>query len=82
MANAFLDRRLSGTERRTGWLMAEQGGLKRPYRVRSLSARGCWCTDEFGNVVRHGALVVNKAGSVRVLMVALAKTAPDPRRRG
>ncbi len=30
MAGAFLDGLLSGVERKTGWLMAEQAGLERP----------------------------------------------------
>ncbi|HEU0220955.1 MAG TPA: hypothetical protein VFR34_01940 [Paracoccaceae bacterium] len=33
---AFLDGLLSGIERKTGWLMAEQAGLERPYRMQSL----------------------------------------------
>jgi hypothetical protein len=31
-AAAFLDGLLSGVERKTGWLMAEQAGLERPWR--------------------------------------------------
>jgi hypothetical protein len=33
---AFLDGLLSGIERKTGWLMAEQAGAERPYRMQSL----------------------------------------------
>ena len=33
---AFLDGLLSGVERKTGWLMAEQCGAERPYRMQSL----------------------------------------------
>src|SRR6516164_2951885 len=32
----FLDGLLSGIERKTGWLMAEQAGFERPYRMQSL----------------------------------------------
>ena len=37
-AGAFLDGLLSGVARKTGWLLAEQAGLERPYRMRSR----CW----------------------------------------
>ena len=33
-SGAFLDGLLSGIERKTGWLMAEQAGAERPYRMR------------------------------------------------
>ena len=32
-------RRLSGVARKTGWLLAEQAGLERPYRMQSLLGR-------------------------------------------
>src|SRR3954447_15813691 len=32
-AGAFLDGLLSGVARKTGWLLAEQAGLERPYRM-------------------------------------------------
>src|SRR4051812_19721561 len=35
-AGAFLDGLLSGVARKTGWLLAEQAGLERPYRMQSL----------------------------------------------
>ena len=38
-AGAFLDGLLSGVERKTGWLMAEQAGLDQPYRMQSLLGR-------------------------------------------
>ncbi len=38
-AAAFLDGVLSGVERKTGWLLAEQAGATRPYRMQSLLGR-------------------------------------------
>ncbi|MER8409647.1 hypothetical protein NKH16_34390 [Mesorhizobium sp. M1307] len=35
----FLGGLLSGIERKTGWLMAEQSGAERPYRMQSLLGR-------------------------------------------
>jgi len=35
-AGLFLDGLLSGIERKTGWLVAEQAGLSKPYRIQSL----------------------------------------------
>ncbi|MBV8460017.1 MAG: IS701 family transposase, partial [Candidatus Eremiobacteraeota bacterium] len=40
--SAFLDGLLSGIERKTGWLMAEQAGAERPYRMQSLLGRSRW----------------------------------------
>ena len=51
MASAFIDGLLSGAERKTGWLMAEQAGLERPYRIQSLLGRGRWSADELRNIV-------------------------------
>src|SRR3954468_16094925 len=41
-AGAFLDGLLSGVARKTGWLLAEQAGLERPYRMQSLLGRSRW----------------------------------------
>src|SRR3954469_17349703 len=38
-AGAFLDGLLSGGARKTGWLLAEQAGLERAYRMQSLLGR-------------------------------------------
>ena len=35
-AGVFVDGLLSGVARKTGWLLAEQAGLARPYRIQSL----------------------------------------------
>ena len=45
-ASAFLDGLLSGVERKTGWLMAEQAGLESPYRMQSLLGRSQWDADK------------------------------------
>src|SRR3954469_3327857 len=44
-AGAFLDGLLSGVGRKTGWLLAEQAGLERPYRMQSLLGRSRWEAD-------------------------------------
>ena len=75
MAGAFIDGLLSGVERKTGWLMAEQAGLDRPYRMQSLLGRGQWSADELRDIVRDylfetlgdadGVLVVDETGFVK-----------------
>jgi SRSO17 transposase len=72
---AFLDGLLSGIERKTGWLMAEQAGLERPYRMQSLLGRSSWSADELRDVVRgyviealgdpDGVLVVDETGFLK-----------------
>jgi SRSO17 transposase len=51
-AGAFIDGLLSGIERKTGWLMAEQAGLARPYRIQSLLGRTAWDADVLRDLVR------------------------------
>jgi SRSO17 transposase len=41
-AGAFIDGALSGVARKTGWQLAEQAGLDRPYRMQSLLGRSSW----------------------------------------
>src|SRR4051794_38995442 len=75
MAGAFIDGLLSGAERKTGWLMAEQAGLDRPYRMQSLLGRGQWSADTLRDIVRayvfealgdaDGVLVVDETGFVK-----------------
>lgn len=72
---AFLDGLLSGIERKTGWLMAEQAGLERPYRMQSLLGRSSWSADKLRDLVRgyviealgdvDGVLVVDETGLVK-----------------
>lgn len=74
-SGAFLDGVLSGVERKTGWLMAEQAGLGRPYRMQSLLGRSHWDADALRDVVRayaaealgdaDGVLVVDETGFLK-----------------
>lgn len=74
-ASAFLDGLLSGVERKTGWLLAEQAGHEQPYRMQSFLGRGCWKADALRDVVRDyaidalgdndGVLVVDETGFVK-----------------
>ena len=71
----FLDGLLSGIERKTGWLMAEQAGLARPYRMQSLLGRSQWNEDGLRDAVRayvvetlgdaDGVLIVDETGFVK-----------------
>jgi len=75
MSGAFIDGLLSGAERKTGWLMAEQAGLASPYRMQSLLGRGHWSADTLRDIVRDyvfdalgdedGVLVVDETGFVK-----------------
>jgi SRSO17 transposase len=72
---AFLDGLLSGIERKTGWLMAEQADAERPYRMQSLLGRSRWNADALRNEVRDyvvealgdadGVLVVDETGFLK-----------------
>jgi len=74
-ASAFLDGLLSGITRKTGWLMAEQAGLERPYRMQSLLGRSRWNEDALRDEVRadviealgapDGVLVVDETGFLK-----------------
>ena len=74
-AGAFVDGLLSGIERKTGWLLAEQAGLERPYRMQSLLGRSSWDADALRDQVRtyvaealgdgDGVLVVDETGFVK-----------------
>lgn len=74
-ASAFLDGLLSGVERKTGWLMAEQAGLERPYRMQSLLGRSQWDAGALRDAVRayavealgdaDGVLVVDETGFLK-----------------
>jgi SRSO17 transposase len=74
-ASAFLDGLLSGVERKTGWQLAEQAGLERPYRMQSLLGRSQWAADTLRDDVRRyviealgdadGVLVVDETGFVK-----------------
>lgn len=72
---AFLDGLLSGAERKTGWMLAEEAGHGSPYRVQSLIGRSRWDADRLRDVVRDyalealrdadGVLVVDETGFVK-----------------
>ena len=74
-AGAFLDGVLSGVTRKTGWLLAEQAGLERPYRMQSLLGRSRWDADALRDRVRadviealgdrDGVLVVDETGFIK-----------------
>src|SRR4051794_41593163 len=74
-AGAFLDGLLSGVARKTGWLLAEQAGLDRPYRMQSLLGRSRWDADALRDCVRadvievlgdrDGVLVVDGTGFLK-----------------
>src|SRR5246500_4203495 len=74
-AAAFLEGLLSGVERKTGGLMAEQAGSARPYRMQSLLGRSRWNADELRDGVRSyvvealgdadGVLVVDETGFLK-----------------
>ena len=71
----FLDGLLSGIERKTGWLMAEQAGLQRPWRMQALLGRSHWDADVLRDTVRDyvvealgsadGVLVVDETGFLK-----------------
>ena len=72
---SFLDGLLSGIERKTGWMMAEQAGLSRPWRMQGLLGRNRWDADALRDEVRayavealgcaDGMLVVDETGFVK-----------------
>jgi SRSO17 transposase len=72
---AFLDGLLSGIERKTGWLLSEQAGAERPYRIQSLLGRSRWEADALRDEVRAyviealgdpcGVLVVDETGFLK-----------------
>jgi len=67
-ASAFIDGLLSGVARKTGWQLAEQAGLERPYRLQSLLGRSSWQADTLRDVVRADVLAtLGDAGGVLVV---------------
>lgn len=74
-SGAFLDGLLSGIARKTGWQMAEQAGLSRPWRMQMLLGRTKWDADVLVDTVRDyvvealgddsGVLVVDETGFVK-----------------
>jgi SRSO17 transposase len=67
-AGAFIDGALSGVARKTGWQLAEQAGLDRPYRLQSLLGRSAWEADGLRDLVRAEVLTaLGDAGGVLVV---------------
>jgi SRSO17 transposase len=67
-ASAFIDGLLSGVARKTGWQLAEQAGLERPYRLQSLLGRSAWQADALRDLVRADVLAtLGDAGGVLVV---------------
>ena len=66
-AGAFIDGLLSGVERKTGWLLAEQAGLERPYRIQSLLGRTAWRADHLRDLMR--AYVLEALGDTNGVLV-------------
>ena len=74
-AGTFIDGLLSGVERKTGWMLAEEAGLARPYRIQSLLGRSSWSADTLCERVRSyaiealgdpdGVLVVDETGFLK-----------------
>lgn len=74
-AGIFIDGLLSRAERKTGWMLAEEAGLDRPYRIQSLLGRSSWSADELCKRVRtyvidalqdrDGVLVVDETGFLK-----------------
>ena len=73
-AGAFIDGVLAGVERKTGWMLAEQAGLERPYRIQSLLGRSTWDSNQLSTLIRdqavdalgdNGVLVIDETGFVK-----------------
>jgi SRSO17 transposase len=74
-AGMFIDGLLSGVERKTGWMLAEEAGLARPYQIQSLLGRSSWSADTLCERVRSyaiealgdpdGVLVVDETGFLK-----------------
>lgn len=74
-AGMFIDGLFSAVSRKTGWMLAEQAGLKGPYRLQSLLGRSSWSADHLRDLVRGyvsealgdpgGVLVVDETGFLK-----------------
>lgn len=74
-ASAFIDGLLSSAQRKTGWMLAEEAGFDRPYRIQSLLGRSSWSADGLRDGVRDyvshalgdpgGVLVVDETGFLK-----------------
>lgn len=67
-AGAFIDGLLSRAERKTGWMLAEEAGHERPYRMQSLLGRSSWSADvPCERVRRHVVDALGDADGVLVV---------------
>ena len=66
-AGAFIDGLLSDAERKTGWMLSEEAGFERPYRIQSLLGRSAWSADHLRDLVRD--YVVDALGADGVLVI-------------
>ena len=65
---AFIDGLFSGTERKTGWMLAEVAGLDRPFRIQSLLGRSAWSADALRELVQDYVMAgLGDRGSVIVV---------------
>lgn len=74
-AGAFIDGLLSDAERKTGWMLSEEAGFERPYRIQSLLGRSSWSADHLRDLVRDyvvdalgcadGVLVIDETGFLK-----------------
>jgi SRSO17 transposase len=74
-AGMFITGLLSGAERKTGWMLAEEAGLERPYRMQSLLGRSAWSAEALRERVQDytmaaledagGVLVVDETGFLK-----------------
>lgn len=74
-ASAFIDGLLSSAERKTGWMLSEEAGLERPYRIQSLLGRSSWSADGLRDLVQQyvvetlgdaaGVLVIDETGFLK-----------------
>jgi SRSO17 transposase len=74
-AGAFIEGLLSSVERKTGWMLAEQSGATKPYRMQSLLGRSTWCADQLRDLtvdyVREalgdegGVLIIDETGFLK-----------------
>jgi SRSO17 transposase len=74
-ADAFIEGLLSRAERKTGWMLAEEAGHERPYRMQSLLGRSSWSADTLCERMRgyvvdvlgdgDGVLVVDETGFLK-----------------
>ena len=74
-AGAFIDGLFSNISRKTGWMMAEEAGMEKPYRIQSLLGRSSWSADELCARIRKysidsigdsdGVLIVDETGFLK-----------------